>query len=90
MANHKSAEKRIRSSKKRAQMNKRLLTSLRKCEKTLNKSFDGKNSEEIEKGLKKLFKLADKAKSKGVIKKNTARRKKSRFSIKAQAVQKKQ
>ena len=83
MANHKSAEKRIRSSKKRAQTNKRLLTSLRKCEKSLKKSLDEKNIEAIEKGLKNLFKLADKAKTKGTIKKNTAQRKKSRFSLKA-------
>ena len=90
MANHKSAEKRIRSSKKRAQINKRLLTSLRKCEKSLNKSIESKQSEDLEKGLKKLFKLADRAKSKGVIKKNTANRKKSRFSIKVKTAQKSQ
>ena len=40
----------------------------------------------IEEGLKKLFKLSDKAKNRGIIKKNTASRKKSRFSSKASAV----
>ena len=87
MANHKSAEKRIRSSKKREQSNKRVLRSLRNCEKQLKKDLKDKKPKAIENGLKVLFKLADKAKNKGIIKKNTARRKKSRFSSKASTVQ---
>ena len=83
MANHKSAEKRIRSSKKRAQTNKRILSSLRKCEKSLKKDLNDKNAKAVEEGLKKLFKLSDKAKNRGVIKKNGASRRKSRFSSKA-------
>ena len=86
MANHKSAEKRIRSSKKRAQMNKRVLKALNKCEKRLKKDLNDQNIKAIEEGLKKLFKLSDKAKHKGAIKKNTASRKKSRFSSKASAI----
>lgn len=87
MANHKSAEKRMRSSKKRAQANKRVLKTLRNCEKQLRKDMHDKNAKAIEKGLKMLFKLSDRAKNKGVIKKNTASRKKSRFSSKASALQ---
>ena len=83
MANHKSAEKRIRSSRKRAQTNKRILSALRKCEKRLKKDLNDKNAKAIEEGLKKLFKLSDKAKNRGIIKKNGASRKKSRFSLKA-------
>ena len=86
MANHKSAEKRIRSSKKRAQANKRILSALRKCEKRLKKDLSDKNTKPIEEGLKKLFKLSDKAKNRGIIKKNGANRKKSRFSLKAAKV----
>ena len=86
MANHKSAEKRIRSSKKRAQMNKRVLRALKSCEKRLKKDLDDKNAKAVEEGLKKLFKLSDKAKNRGVLKKNTACRKKSRFSLKASTV----
>ena len=86
MANHKSAKKRIRSSKKRARANKRVLNTLRSCEKSLRKDLAGKNAKAVEEGLKNLFKLADRAKNKGVIKKNTVRRKKARFSLKSSAL----
>ena len=86
MANHKSAEKRIRSSKKRAQINKRVLKALRNCEKRLKKDLHDKNAKAIEEGLKKLFKLSDKAKNRAVIKKNTANRKKSRWSAKSSTI----
>ncbi|MDE0092182.1 MAG: 30S ribosomal protein S20 [Oligoflexia bacterium] len=82
MANHKSAEKRIRSSKRRAIGNKRVLQKLRSFEKSLKKDLKDKKTKILEDSLKKLFKLADKAKKRGIIKKNTANRKKSRYSIK--------
>ena len=82
LANHKSAEKRIRSSKKRAIGNKRVLKTLRNFEKSLKKDIKDKNTKVLETSLKKLFKLADKAKKRGVIKQNTASRKKSRYSVK--------
>ena len=82
LANHKSAEKRIRSSKRKSIGNKRVLQQLRNFEKSLKKDLSDKNTKELETGLKKLFKLADKAKKRGVIKKNTASRKKSRYSVK--------
>lgn len=86
LANHKSAEKNIRSSKKKAQANKRVLRALRNCEKQLKKDLSDKNTKNIEKSLKMLFKLADRAKKRGVIKKNTASRKKSRLSSKVAAI----
>ena len=82
LANHKSAKKRIRSSKKRAVDNKRVLQKLRNFEKSFKKDLKDKNVKILEESLKKLFKLADKAKKRGVIKKNTSNRKKSRYSIK--------
>ena len=82
MANHKSAEKRIRSSKKRARQNKRILSALRKCEKQLRHDLSEKNIKAVSEGLKKLFRLSDRAKGAGVVKKNTANRKKSRFASK--------
>ena len=82
LANHKSAEKRIRSTKKRAIGNKRVLQTLRNFEKSFKKDLLDKNTKILEASLKKLFKLADMAKKKGVIKKNTASRKKSRYSLK--------
>ena len=82
MANHKSAEKRIRSSKKRAIGNKRVLQSLRNFEKLFRKEIVNKNTKILEESLKKLFRLADRAKKRGIIKPNTASRKKSRYSQK--------
>lgn len=86
MANHKSAEKRIRSSKKRAVGNKRVLQSLRNFEKTLKNQLKEKKPEILEESLKKLFQLADRAKKRGVIKANNASRKKSRYSQKVSAL----
>ena len=83
MANHKSAKKYMRSSKRKAQANKRLRSSLRSCEKGLRRDLTAKNKESVEKGMKQLFRLADRAKKRGVIKPNAASRKKSRFSVKA-------
>ena len=80
MANHKSAKKRIRSNEKKAQANKRVIQALRKLEKQVRKDIQSKNKESLEQGLKNIFQMADKAKTKGVIKKNTANRKKARFS----------
>ena len=88
MANHKSAEKRIRSSKKKAQINKRVLTALRNCEKRLTKDLKDKNAKAVQGGLKMLFRLSDRAEKRGIIKKNTASRKKSRFSSKAHVLSK--
>ncbi len=86
MANHKSAKKRIRSSRKKGRANKRALNALRGCEKQLTKDLGAKNADAVEKGLKMLFKLSDRANNRGVIKKNTASRKKARFSLKASAI----
>ena len=82
LANHKLAEKRIRSSKRRAIGNKRVLQKLRNFEKDLKKDLKDKNTKILNESLKKLFKLADKAKKRGVIKANSAGRKKSRYSVK--------
>lgn len=86
LANHKSAEKRIRSSKKRAVGNKRVLQSLRNFEKAFKKDLVGKNTKVLEDSLKKLFELADRAKKRGIIKPNTAGRKKSRYAQKVHAL----
>ena len=67
-------------------MNKRVLTALKTCQKTLTKDIQEKNAKAVEKNLKTLFKLADKAKKRGIIKKNTASRKKSRFASQANKI----
>jgi len=83
LANHKSAEKRIRSSEKQTRVNKYWKTSIKTYEKRLRKSIEEKNKKETETLLKSFFSLVDKAKKKGVIHKNTASRKKSGFAAKA-------
>lgn len=88
MANHKSAKKRIRSSKTRAVSNKRVVQSLRNFEKNLKTEIKEKKTELLEQSLKKLFRLADLAKKRGVIKANTASRKKSRYSKKISSLSK--
>ena len=72
----------MRSSKKRAIGNKRVLKSLRKFEKSFRNQLKEKKADVLELSLKTLFKLADRAKKRGIIKGNTASRKKSRFAQK--------
>ena len=86
MANHKSAEKRIRSSAKQTRVNKYWKSSIRTFEKRLRKSIEDKNKKETEALLKSFFSLVDKAKKRGVIHKNTASRKKTGFSIRANRI----
>ena len=86
LANHKSAEKRIRSSARRARMNKYWKSSIRTFEKRLKKSIGDKNKKETAVLLKNFFSLVDKAKKRGVIHKNTAGRKKAGFSIRASRI----
>ena len=82
MANHKSAEKRIRSTKIKTQVNKHVMSALRTCQKMLEKNLKDKNVKSVEKGLSLLFKMADRAEKRGVIKKRTSSRNKSRFATK--------
>lgn len=86
MANHKSAEKRIRSSERKTRFNKRIKTLLKTNEKLLLKELDKKNKAAIEKSLNQMFSLIDKAKKSGVLHKNKADRKKSRLALKAQSL----
>lgn len=83
MANHKSAEKRIRSSERQTRANKYWKTSIKTQEKLLRKSIGDKNKKDTEKLLKNFFSLVDRAKKRGVIHKNTAARKKAGFAMRA-------
>ena len=85
MANHKSAEKRIRSSERKTRFNKRIKTLLKINEKLLLKEVGKKDKAAIEKSLNQMFSLIDKAKKSGVLHKNKADRKKSRLALKAQS-----
>jgi len=77
MANHKSAEKRIRSNEKRRLRNK---ASISKVKTLVKKVFDSENKEAGEKNFKEAVSFIDKTVSKGRIHKNTASRKKAQLA----------
>ena len=82
MANHKSAEKRVRSSKKRNQRNLYWKSSIKTQEKKLKNLIKEKGKEQAEKALNAFFSLLDKAKKNSVIHEKTRNRKKASFSKK--------
>lgn len=83
MANHKSEEKRIRSSERKRQNNRRIKSILKTREKLLLKELENKDKADTKKSLNYIFSIIDKAKKSGVLHKNTANRKKSRLALKA-------
>lgn len=74
MAQHKSAEKRARSSKRRAARNAQWKTKMRNAVKTVRSATD-KEKAVVE--LKKTMKLLDQLAAKGIIHKNKAANNKS-------------
>lgn len=86
MANHKSAEKRVRQNAKRNQINRSNRSRLRTQIKTLRtavSSGDGQAGAEI---LTSTVSLIDKAVNKGLIHRNTAARYKSRLTRRVAAI----
>jgi len=88
MAIIKSAKKRIRSSERKRVFNLRRLRGMREEIKNFLKAVKEKKVEEAEKMIPTLYKAIDKAAKRGVIKKNNAARKKSRFAAKVVALKK--
>ena len=82
MADHKSVEKRIRSSERKRRNNKRVKSILKNKEKLLLKELENKDKADTKKSLNHIFSIIDKAKKSGVLHKNTAKRKKSRLALK--------
>jgi len=80
MANLKSAKKRIRSDATKRVFNDRRRRTMRRAVKEVKKLVLEKNTEKAKEGLSAAYKAIDKAVKRGVIKKNTAARKKSRLS----------
>lgn len=74
MAHHKSAKKRVRSSKKRQERNK---AALSKAKTLIKKVYATEDAEEAQKSLKEVVSFLDKTASKGRIHKNNVARKKS-------------
>ena len=77
----KSAKKALRSSKRKRVFNERRKDAMRQSVKAVKKVASAKQSEETKKALSAAYKAIDKAAKRGVLKKNTAARKKSRLTI---------
>jgi len=75
-----SAKKALRSSKRKRVVNLANKEKMNKVVKTVKKLVIAKSKDEAKKELSLAYKAIDKAAKKGVIKKNTASRKKSRLA----------
>ena len=80
MANHKSAEKRVRQTLKRNEINRSNRSKLRTSIKKLRSAIAGHDKNDSTELLAPTVALIDKAVNKGVIHKNTAARYKSRLT----------
>ena len=80
MANHKSAEKRVRQSERRNQINRRNRSSLRTAIKKLRAALEAGDKEAASTLLPKTVSLIDKSIQKGVLHANAAGRHKSRLT----------
>jgi len=83
----KSAEKALRQSKKRAERNLKHKATINWLRRQFLKAIHGKNKKEATSLYLKIQKAVDKAVQKGVLKKNTASRKKSRFAKKISSLE---
>jgi len=75
----KSAKKALRGSQKKRSVNQNRKDNLKEALKEIGKFLKEGKKEEAEKALSKAYKAIDKASKRGIIKKNTASRKKSRL-----------
>ena len=80
MPNHKSAEKRVRQSARRRDINQSNRTRLRSSIKKLRGALTGGNAKESSSLLPTTISEIDKAVQKGVLHRNTAARHKSRMT----------
>lgn len=80
MPNHKSAEKRVRQSEKRRDINKGHRTRLRTSLKKLRSALSGGETGQINTVLPGTISTIDKAVQKGVLHRNAAARHKSRLT----------
>ncbi len=83
MANHPSALKRARQSKKRHARNKSALSAMKTAVKKATIALSGKKTESVKVDLKNAISVLAKTASKGVIPKKRASRKISRLTLKA-------
>ena len=81
MANHKSAEKRIRQTERRNEVNRRNRSSLRTQLKALRAAIAEGDQEQARAALNETVSLIDKSIQKGVLHRNAAARYKSRLTV---------
>ena len=80
MANHKSAEKRVRQTVRRNEVNRRNRSRLRTQIKSLRAAIEAGNQDEAKTLLAQTVSVIDKAIQKGVLHRNAAARYKSRLT----------
>jgi small subunit ribosomal protein S20 len=85
MPNHKSAEKRVRQTERRNEVNRRNRSRLRTSIKKMRTDLGTKDANTIQASLPLTVSMIDKMVSKGVLHKNTAARYKSRLTKHANA-----
>ncbi|MDX1953742.1 MAG: 30S ribosomal protein S20 [Verrucomicrobiota bacterium] len=85
MPNTKSAERRMRSSARKATRNRSTTSKLKTVEKKYLSLVKEGKKDEAEKALREVSSALDKAAKSGVIHKSTASRKKSRLSVRMAA-----
>ena len=86
MPNKKSAERRMRSSARRQEVNQSVKSRLKTLHKKVVVSLEEKNEENAKSALRSATSALDKAVKRGVIHPNTAARKKSRLATKVNAL----
>lgn len=80
MLNTEGAKKTLRASKRKAVFNLRRKVAMKKAVKNFRELIKGEKITEAEEKIPLVYKAIDKAEKRGIIKKNTASRKKSRLS----------
>lgn len=86
MANHKSAEKRIRQTKKRTERNRYYKTRIKNITRSLLEAIDAKEITKAQEVMKQINKTFHSYVSKGILTKNVAARKVSRLNARLKKV----
>lgn len=81
MANIKSSKKRVEINQRQAERNKAVRSRVKTYEKKVYEAIESKDKEKAKEALRVATSEIEKAKSKGVFKKETASRKVSRLSL---------
>ncbi len=86
MAHSKSSKKRVYIGERNAERNQAIKSRVKTFVKKVLSAVEAKNVDEAKTALQVAYKELDKAVTKGVVKKNTASRKKSRLAVKVNAL----